>query len=272
MHMTALRLTLLAIAAGGAADALAQGMPTTQPKLLAIYREELKTGRAGDHAKWEALWPAAFEKAGAKFNYIALSSITGPSEVWYLTPLADHAALGDMMAMEADPALAPELERLAKGDAEFVERVTQMHAVAQPDLSHGTFPDMSKVRFYEITTFRVKPGHAAAFIAATKAYKAAAGRSDPSAAWRTYDVVAGAPGGTYLVFSSVGSFAEFDKMMAGGESTWKGMTPEETAALDRFMKDGVSSTVTQRYRVSPSMSYVDAATRAKDPAFWGAKP
>ena len=90
MHKTALRLTLLALVAGSAADALAQGMPTTQPKLLSIYREELKTGRAGDHAKWEAGWPAAFEKAGSKFRYMALSSITGPSEAWYLAPLADH--------------------------------------------------------------------------------------------------------------------------------------------------------------------------------------
>jgi hypothetical protein len=246
-------------------------MPTTQPKFLQIYREELKTGRAADHAKWGAGWPVAFEKAKSKFPYLAVSSITGPSEVWYLAPFADHAALGEMMAAEGDPMLAPELERLTKGDAEFVERVTQMHAVAVPELSHGTFPDLSKVRFYEITTFRVKPGHAAEFMAATKAYKSAAGRSDPGASWRTYDVMAGAPNGTYLVLSSVGSFAEFDRMMAGSEATWKNATAEEMAPLEKFMKEGVLSTVTQRFRVEPSMSYVDAATKAQDPAFWSKK-
>jgi hypothetical protein len=150
--------------------------------------------------------------------------------------------------------------------------MTGMQGIAMPELSHGAFPDLSKVRFYEVTTFRVRPGHYDAWVAATKAYKAAAARSAPGASWRTYDVVAGAAGGTYLVFSSVGSFSEFDKMAAEGEATWKGMTAEESATLGKFMKDSVISIVTQRFRVEPAMSYMDAATKAKDPAFWGKKP
>jgi hypothetical protein len=39
MRKSILSLTLLALAAGGAATALAQGLPTTQPKFLHIYRE-----------------------------------------------------------------------------------------------------------------------------------------------------------------------------------------------------------------------------------------
>ena len=90
-------------------------------------------------------------------------------------------------------------------------------------------PPIGKMRYYEITTFRIRPGHNDAWVAATKAYKAATARSAPNASWRTYDVVAGAPGGTYLVFSSVGAFAEFDRMMAEGEAAMKGMTAEEAA-------------------------------------------
>lgn len=272
MKKTCLRLTLLALVAGSATTALAQGVPTTQPKFLHIYRERVKVGRAGDHAKWEAGWPAAFEKAKSKYNYIAVSSISGPPEVLYLAPFASQAAYGEMLAAEGDPVLGPELERLSKGDADFVEELAGLQAVAMPELSLGAFPDMSKVRFYEITTFRVKPGHYDAWVAATKAYKAAAARSAPGASWRTYDVVAGAPGGTYLVMSSLGAFAEFDKMMAEGEATWKGMTPQEAETLGKFMKDSLVMTTTQRYRVEPAMSYVDAATKAKDPAFWGKKP
>ncbi len=57
-----------------------------------------KPGRAADHAKWEAGWPAAFEKAKSPYNYIALQSITGPTEVLYVSPLANQAAYGEMMA------------------------------------------------------------------------------------------------------------------------------------------------------------------------------
>ena len=271
MRKTCLSLTLLALAAGGAATALAQGMPTTQPKFLHIFREQVKPGRAAQHAKWEAGWPAAFEKAKSPYNYIALQSITGPPEVLYLSPLANQAAYGEMVAAENDPALAPELERLANGDQEFLSEQSAIQAVAMPDLSHGAFPDIGKMRYYEITTFRVRPGHQDAWIAATKAYKAATTRSAPGASWRTYEVVAGAPGGTYLIFSSVGSFAEFDKMMAEGEATMKGATPEEMGVLGKFMKESVFSVSTNRYRVDPGQSYVNAETKSKDPAFWSAK-
>jgi hypothetical protein len=270
MRKTALRLTLLALVAGSAADALAQSLPTSQPQFLQIYRETIKPGRTFEHAKWEAGWPAAFEKAKSKYTYIAISSLTGPSEAWFISPFASQAAYGESLAAEQDPVLGPELERLSKGDAEFISDWTSVQAVAVPDLSHGAFPDMSKVRFYEVTTFRVKPGYYDEWVAATKAYKSAAARSAPSAGWRTYEVVAGAPGGTYLLMSTVGSFAEFDKMAAEGEATWKNMTAEESAALGKFMKEGLLSTVTQRFRVDPAMSYVDAATKAKD-AFWSPK-
>ena len=97
MHMrkSTLSLTLLALVAGSAATALAQGMPTTQPKFMHVFREQIKPGRSGEHAKWEAGWPAAYEKAKSPYHYIALQSITGPSEVWYVVPLANQAAYGD---------------------------------------------------------------------------------------------------------------------------------------------------------------------------------
>ena len=274
MHMrkSTLSLTLLALVAGSASTALAQGMPTTQPKFLNIFREQLKPGTAGEHAKWEAGWPAAYEKAKSPYNYIALQSITGPPEVWYVSPLANQAAYAAMMdAEQKDPVLAAEVERLAKGDGQFLSEQSALQAVAMPELSLGAFPTIGKMRYYEITTFHVRPGHYDAWVAATKAYMAASTRSAPSASWRTYNVVAGAPGDTFLVMSSVGSFAEFDRMMADGEATWKGVTAEEAATLGKFMKESVMNVITNRYRLDPGQSYVNAETKAQDPAFWNPK-
>jgi len=269
MHKTLLCLILSALVAGSAATALAQGIPTSQPKFLQIGREQVKMGRAGDHAKWEAGWPAAFEKAKSPYNYFAYVSVTGPAETWYVTPLASQAAFGEMTAREdADPALRAELDRLSRGDAEFVSELTNLQAVARPELSHGAFPDVTMMRFWEITIFRVKPGHGEEFAGAAKAYASASARSAPSASWRTYEVVAGAPDGTYLVFSSVASFAEFDKAMSEGEATVKGMTFEERTALHKFATEASINTLTNRYRLDPGQSYVNAETRQKDPAFW----
>jgi len=269
MRKSTLSLTLLAFVAGSAATALAQGLPTTQPKFLHIIREEVKIGRAADHSRWEAGWPAAFEKAKFPDTYIALEAVTGPTEVWYLSPYSSQAAYGESLARQnADAALTAETERLSRGDAEFVSGLNAIQAVARPELSHGAFPDLSKMRFWDIETFRVKPGHDEEFAAAVKAYAAAAGRSAPNASWRTYQVVAGAPGGTYLFISSVASFGDFDKASEEGEAAWKGLTYDERSTLQKFFADGTLTSFSNRFRLDPRQSYVPAETRQKDPAFW----
>lgn len=272
MRKIYLNLAVLALVSSVSATALAQTVPTTQPKFLHIFREQVKPGRMADHTQWETGWPAAAEKAKSPYSYLAFAAITGPLEVWYVTSYASQAAYGEGVAWEeAQTGLTTEYERLAKTDGEFLADANALQAVATPELSHGAFPDMAKMRYWEISTFRIRLGHEDAWIAAVKAYKAAAARSAPNASWRTYKVVAGAPDGTYIIFSSVASFAEFDRMMAEGEATMKGATAEEGAVLGKFMKESVLNVSTNRYRLDPKQSYVDAATKAKDPAFWNPK-
>ena len=134
-------------------------------------------------------------------------AITGAPEAWYVSPYASHAALGDSLKREdSDPVLSAELARLARVDADVITSVRRIHAVARKDLSHGVYPDLAKQRFFEITWFRVRPGHEGQFEAAAKAYGSATARAGTSAAYRVYEVVAGVPGPTYLIFSSVVSY------------------------------------------------------------------
>src|SRR6478752_7519790 len=62
----------------------AQGLPTEQPKVLTIIREHVKVGRAAEHSKYEAGYPATLEKAKSPDYYLAITSLSGPSEAWYL--------------------------------------------------------------------------------------------------------------------------------------------------------------------------------------------
>jgi hypothetical protein len=78
-------LSLLALT--GLTFAQGQSLPQSQPALLTIVREEIKPGRGADHAKHEAGWPAAYEKAKSPDFYLAMTSLTGPAEAWYLTPM-----------------------------------------------------------------------------------------------------------------------------------------------------------------------------------------
>ena len=263
------RLSLFTLLLTTSGSALAQELPTTQPRLLTIIREEVKVGREAEHAKIEAGWPAAYAKAKSPDYYLGMVSVTGPSEAWFLVPRASHAAMAEGMKREAaDPVLTAELSRLSRADAEVLNNVRVLQAVARTDLSYGAFPNLAMERFWEVIWFRVRPGHEQQFEGASKAYMAAAKRSDPSASWRTYEVMAGNPGPTYLIFSSVPFFSDFDKMMEGGMKVMQSLTAEEGATLQKFSAEGLINTETNRFRLDPQMSYVSRETRAMDPEFW----
>jgi hypothetical protein len=265
-------LVALALLAIGVTSAFGQALPTTQPKLLQIYREQVKTGHAAAHVKTESGWPAAFAKVKSPDTYLALSSMTGPQVVWFLSPWDSYTAWGKSTQRdEANAELSAELERLSAADAEHVEALPTLEAIARPDLSHGTYPDLNKQRFWEITVMRVRPGHDDQFATAAKAYKAMAIRAMPNARWRVYQITAGMPGSTYLLFSSVDAFGQFDAMMAEGMGAEKTMTPAERDLFQKFDTEALISAETNRYRLDPAMSYVSAETRAADPAFWSKK-
>lgn len=274
MNVTRTLLALPSLLCIGATTVLAQAqpLPTSQPALITIYREAVKIGRAAEHERIEAGWPVAFERAKSPSYYLAMTSLTGRSEALFITPYASNAAIAEDMRREAsDTVLAAELARLSRADAEVLDEWRIIQAVARPDLSYGTFPDLAKVRYWEIFTLRVRPGHEAEFEAAAKAYGAASSRTAPGRSYRTYQVTAGMLEPTFLVFSTVETYAQFDEMMASGQKTMQGFTPEEMATMQKFFTDGVLSTETNRYALNPTMSYVAAATRATDPVFWRPK-
>jgi len=249
-----------------AASSLGQSLPTSQPDVLGIQIEEVKVGHASEHIATETGWPAALERAKSAFPYLALASLSGRPEVWFITPFESHAKVAESME-EGGEALAAELSRLSRVDAEHLTGVRSVHTVARKDLSHGAFPDTARQRFFEITTFRVRPGGEGAFEAAAKAYGAAAGRAAPGVAYRVYEVVAGMPSPSYLVISSTVTFADFDKMMADGATTTKAMTPQEQEAMQKFGPHAFSIE-TNRFRLDPNMSFVPQSVRDQDPAFW----
>jgi hypothetical protein len=257
-----------ALAFCGLQYASAQGLPKEQPKMITLVREQVKAGRAADHAKHEAGWPAAYEKAKSPDYYLAMTSITGPAEAWYIIPRESHAAEAEAMKREdKDPALSAELARLSARDAEFINGVTVLQAVARPDLSIGAFPDTSKVRFFQIGIYMVRPGQGEKFDALAKTYGKARLRAASKSSFRVYSVIAGMPTPTYLVISSVEDYAQFDQMMADDFATFTSTTEDEKAEFAKF-GDIVAKEEYNRFRVDPVQSYVPRETREKDPDFW----
>lgn len=266
LRVPAFAVVSLLVAAG---HVLAQAMPSAQPKYLTIYRETVKHGHDAAHAKSEAAWPAAFEKAKSTSTYLALASMTGISEVSFVEPFDSYAALGKFRdGVDANADLSAELQRALAADAEHVDGVRTLEAMAMPDLSHGSYPDMNKQRYWEIAVYRVRPGFEPMFAEVAKMYKGLAARAMPNAAWRVYSVTGGMLAPAFLVFSSTANYAGFDMAIAEGMAGEGKMTPEEAALWLKFAREGVISIESNKYRLDPGMSYVSAETKASDPKFW----
>jgi hypothetical protein len=253
-------------------SAFGQALPTSQPNFVQVIIEDVKVGHEDEHSKLEAGWPAAFEKAKSPYYSLGMTAWTGPLQAWFLAAFDSNAAIGDSIKRSSDdPVLAAELARLSRADSAHINGLRTLLGAARKDLSRGAFPDLAKQRFFEVTIFRVRPGHEADFTAAGKAFGAAATRLAPNTAYRVYEIVAGMPGPSYMIISSVAAFGEFDKVVSDGEAIMKGATPEEQAALQKFGAEALINAETQRFRLDPNMCYVPKEVRAQDPAFWNPK-
>jgi hypothetical protein len=143
-----------------------------------------------------------------------------------------------------------------------------MQARSMPDAGSGSFPELGTMRVYSILTVRMRPGHGSAFAEIAKHYAASVAGSG-AVGWRAYEVMTGAPAGTYLVFSSFPSWAAVD----ANEAAWgKAMASAgaHLAEAGKLAKESIMSSDSRYFEVSPGMSLVSKEMAAADP-FWAPK-
>ena len=63
------------------------------PKVLLIEREMVKFGKDAGHEKNEAAFASAAAEAKSPDHYLAATSVTGPSEAWFLVGFDSYADL-----------------------------------------------------------------------------------------------------------------------------------------------------------------------------------
>jgi hypothetical protein len=260
----------LALSAGG--RMLAQE-PPPPPKILQVFREEVKPGKGPAHEKVEAGWPAAFAKANWPSHYLALVSMTGPSEAWFVTGYDSLAAWEkDTKASEGNKALTAQLDALTEKDGELLSGGNGLILNHREDLSNGPNVDISKMRYFRIATFRVRPGHDSDFSGAVKIVKDAYAKAKITLSWGVFQVTAGMPGPTYLVWIPMRSLEEFDAARKFQSAIMEAEGEEGQKALSKAASDGYNFVTQNLFAINPKMSYPPKEWVAADPGFWAAKP
>lgn len=226
---------------------------TTQPPVLQIYREFEKPGRFAAHEAVEARWAAHNRQHGLPVSYLALSAMSGPSEVWFITAYDGLGALGRGTSWGGDnAAYTTGVAKLAVEDGEHLNNVIGMQLEAMPEGSAGTYPDLSRMRMVAVTTWTVRQG--ADFGALARMYVTLMKSKGIEPSFRTYRVLGGAPDGTVLTFSSSPSWEAHEATEKANTQAFASLVKADAEALGKLYAETVTGQNTRFFNVSPKMS------------------
>jgi len=256
---------------GGLGIAMAQET-VPPPKVLSIQREFIKPGKSGaPHEKTESAFVQAMTRAKWPTHYLALNSLSGKSRALFLTGYDSFEAWEkDALAEQSNPTLSAAVDRASVADGDLLSDFDATALLYRDDYSLRSAVDIPHMRYFEISLYRVRPGHNQDWDTLVKMVMAAYEKI-PNVHWAMYQAIYGQEGTTFAVFTPMKSAAEIDqsfdqskKFMAGlGEDGMKKFSELEAATIESSQHNW--------FVFSPKMSYVADEWIKADPDFWKPK-
>jgi hypothetical protein len=272
---TGLLLGLLFLFEGIGILAAQEKSESTQPppKVIVLYREFLKPGRAGaTHEKSESAFVQAVTKAKWPTHYFAVDAVSGRPRSLFLFGYDSYDAWEkDYLAGQKNSMLAATLNRAAVADGDLLSDMDSSVLDYREDQSLHPNVDIAHMRYFEVSLYQVRPGHGKDWDDLVKLVQAAYEKI-PDSHWATYEVAFGQqPNTTYVVFIPLKSASEIDHesaqdkdfVAAMGEGGMKRLNELETAAIE--------SRQSNLFAFNPKMSYPPDAWVKADPDFWKPK-
>lgn len=254
------------------AQAATNGAP---PPILVIYREEVRPGKTGAHATSEAAWAHALRKGGSPVHWLAMTTVAGPNEAWFLSGHANYAAYeATETAAEANTALDAENEKFATSDGELLTRSSTIMARYRPALSYQPEVSMPSMRYVTVDIVRVKPGHESDFFSTWQQVIAAHKEAGMKEHWAVYEVEAGMPDTTYLFMYARKTLGEIDQAgpMHAAAAYRDAVGEVGRTRMREATQAAVQMSQTLVFRMRPNMSLMSDEWTKADPEFWTPKP
>jgi hypothetical protein len=251
-----------------AALPLTAQQPAGPPPVLRIFREDIKEAKGLAHEKTEA----AVMQAMARLNYpsriLGLETLTGTPQAWFLEGHTTFASIAESGAALDNP----EITALTTTDEESLTGSRSMIAVLRPDLSFGTDQiNLPKVRFFNIITIRIRAGQEQEFTEVGKMMVGAAAKSGSGQPVATYQVVSGAPNGTFLLMEPAESLKSMDEAPQRTQAVYQALGDTGMKRLSKASADTIANEESVLFAVNPEMSYPAKEWVTADPGFWGPK-
>jgi hypothetical protein len=245
------------------------------PNVLVIHREYLKPGKGGQlHERSESAFVHAFADAKSPYHYFALDSLSGPSRSLFLfgyNSFADWEK--ETAAIRSNPALGAKLDQATLTDGDLLTGYDAGAMVLRPDLSLNK-GSIDGARYFEITSFVVKPGHTHDFEELAKLYIDTFRKIDPQTHWDTFEVMYGNPvptaagGQVFLVFNLMKSLAETDKSMQNSDKFSSELGASGMQKVSELTAASIEASTTNLFAINPRESNPPTEWIKKDPGFW----
>jgi hypothetical protein len=255
---------------------MAAAQENTIPKVLQITREYTKPGKAGMvHDKTESAFVQTMSRAKWPTHYLAMTSLSGKQRALFLTRYDSFEAWEkDNAAVEKNATLSAALDRESVADGELLDTMDQGVFLFRDEMSLRPMSDLSHMRYLEISSYRVRPGHNAEWSELVKMVKDAYEKSVPDAHWGMYAQVyggGGEGGTTFLVLTARKTLAEVDRMFKEDDPQFRAAMGEEgMRKLGELEASSVESLQHQLFAFNPRMSYVSDEWMKAD-EFWKPK-
>ena len=266
----------ISLLVSGFCQVAAQNM--SPPPVLLIVREEIKPGKMPAHNKHSASFAQIFGKLQTPSYRIAMVPVAGSeNDVVYITPLQTFAQMEriqgetDKKMSTASGAIRSELDRLEKEAPDLHAAMRDMFTVYRPELSYDAGVDITKMRYFAVTTVRVRPGQEDQYAVYLRTLtNVAREKAKAELHIAAFQVIAGSPGPTYIFFRPMKSLAEYDLRI--GPRVREAMSEDQRKQADKMASETVVFSETSVYALNPQMSYVPKDFAAGDPTFWNPKP
>lgn len=242
--------------------------------MLAIYREEVRPGKSSAHAANEAAWAAAFTKGQAPTRWLAMTTIAGPSEAWFLSSYDSWEALQrNEDAMNANALWSADQDKFSALDGELLNRTSSFAAAYRPGISYQPEVSLPQMRYMQVDMVRVKPGRIRDFFESWQATVEAHKKAKMNEHWAVYQIVAGYPDGTFLFMYPMKSLAEMDQSgpMHGDQAYRDAVGEGGRIRANETTIAAVESSQRLVFSLSPKMSLLSKDWSDADP-FWTPKP
>ena len=240
------------------------------PPLLQIEREEVRPGKAAAHAVNEAAWAGAYVKAQSPVQWLGMTTVSGPSEAWFLTAHESFAALEkSSISTEANAALSGERDRLAGIDGDLLGRTSTIIARYRPALSYQPAVKLASMRYVTVDVVRVRSGRTAEFADAWRMIVDAHKTARMDEHWAVYEVDSGMPDTTFLFLYARKSLAELDASGPMHEAApyRDAVSDSGRRQINDVNQNCIEMTQTLHFRLRPGMSALSSEWAEADP-FW----